>query len=228
MLTNDCMGSFLNSTLMFKNELEFNQTKRVQFNKSFQSKRLNSIVIFAEKTSVLQIYSARLRKIPRSWRYPFEWAIHGLFFFIFVFSTVNMFIMHFCRCLDTNRGPLVLDVTALPTEQQQVPKTLKSLKLANPGLFLFISFFSNTKFTGKNCSLKRDSNSDRGIIRQARWPLDHHHDLIPLKSLMPNSRCERLEPSQLPWPTSQSFACGWNLPTSKPQVSAVLAKYHIK
>ena len=32
-----------------------------------------------------------------------------LFFFIFVFSTVNrnMFIIKFCRCLDSNRGPLV-------------------------------------------------------------------------------------------------------------------------
>ena len=47
-----------------------------------------------------------------------KWAILGLFFFIFVFSiqlTVNI------QWLDSNRGPLESEATALPTEPPLLP-----------------------------------------------------------------------------------------------------------
>ena len=47
-----------------------------------------------------------------------------LFFFIFVFSiqlTVKIVQYQFCRWLDSNRGPLMLQATALPTEPQPLP-----------------------------------------------------------------------------------------------------------
>ena len=43
-----------------------------------------------------------------------------------------------------------------------------------PASFCLFSFFSN-KTLQKKCRLQRDSNSDRLSIRQAGWPLDHHH-----------------------------------------------------
>ena len=46
-----------------------------------------------------------------------KWAIPGLFFFIFVFSTqltVNKCQIKVCQCLDLNRGSLVLKASALP------------------------------------------------------------------------------------------------------------------
>ena len=52
-----------------------------------------------------------------------KWAIPDLFFFIFVFSvhlTVNVNI-NFCWWLHSNRGPLELEATALPTEPQPLP-----------------------------------------------------------------------------------------------------------
>ena len=55
-----------------------------------------------------------------------KWAIPGLFFFIFVFSIqmkVNNDQYKFRRWLDSNRGPLVLEATALPTEPQPLPLT---------------------------------------------------------------------------------------------------------
>ena len=50
----------------------------------------------------------------------FKWAILSHFFFIFVFSTVNSkYVFNkICRWLDWNRGPLVSQVTFLPTEPQ--------------------------------------------------------------------------------------------------------------
>ena len=42
--------------------------------------------------------------------------------FIFVFSTINMFITKFCLWLDSNRGPLVVEATVLPTELQPLPQ----------------------------------------------------------------------------------------------------------
>ena len=47
-----------------------------------------------------------------------KWAIAGLFFFIFVYSTNSKS----CRWLVSNRGPLVLEAAALPTETQPLPK----------------------------------------------------------------------------------------------------------
>ena len=58
------------------------------------------------------------------------WAIIGLFFFIFVFSTANskhLFCIKFCRWQDLNRGPLVLEPTILLTELQPLPKSGKHL-----------------------------------------------------------------------------------------------------
>ena len=51
-------------------------------------------------------------------------AIHCLFFTV-VFSTANskyVFIIKFCQRLDSNRGPLVSEPTALPTELQPLAK----------------------------------------------------------------------------------------------------------
>ena len=58
-------------------------------------------------------------------------AIPGLFFFIFVFSIVQLvdkiLLIKFCRCLDSNRGSLVSEVTALPTEPQPLTNLLHNL-----------------------------------------------------------------------------------------------------
>ena len=59
----------------------------------------------------------------------FKWAIPGIFFFIFVFSkqlTVNN--VKYTR-RDSNRGPLVLEVTALPTEPQPLPDVFDGIPL---------------------------------------------------------------------------------------------------
>ena len=51
----------------------------------------------------------------------FELAIHGLFFFILVFSmqfTVNQCSVKICQWSDLNLGPLVSEATALPTDSQ--------------------------------------------------------------------------------------------------------------
>ena len=53
-----------------------------------------------------------------------KWAITGLFFSLFSSFQqliVNMFIIKSCRWLDLNYGPLVSEVTALPTEPQPLP-----------------------------------------------------------------------------------------------------------
>ena len=60
-----------------------------------------------------------------------KWAIPGLFFVYFrLFNTVastQMFHIKVCRWLDSNRGPLVSEATALPTEPQ-------------PNLIIFLPF----------------------------------------------------------------------------------------
>ena len=56
-----------------------------------------------------------------------KWAITGLFFSLFSSFQqliVNMFIIKSCRWLDLNYGPLVSEVTALPTEPQPLPQAL--------------------------------------------------------------------------------------------------------
>ena len=58
----------------------------------------------------------------------FNWAIPGLFFFIFVFSiqlTVHICQFKFCQWLDSNPGPLESDMTALPTEPHPLPSFLR-------------------------------------------------------------------------------------------------------
>ena len=53
----------------------------------------------------------------------------GLFFFIFIFSTqltVIQCLIKVCRCQDSNRGSLVLEDTALPTEPHHCPITCTS------------------------------------------------------------------------------------------------------
>ena len=58
-------------------------------------------------------------------QFVFTWATPASFFIIFVVSTVNrtynMFSVNFCWWLNLNRGPLVAEVTALPTEPQPLP-----------------------------------------------------------------------------------------------------------
>ena len=53
---------------------------------------------------------------------------HRLFFYIFVFSTVeqltvNMFVLQFCRWPDWNRGSLVSEASSLPLEPQLLLQT---------------------------------------------------------------------------------------------------------
>ena len=55
----------------------------------------------------------------------FKWAISGLFFFIFVSLiplTLNLWSLKYRWWLYLNRGPEVLEVTALPTEPQPLPQ----------------------------------------------------------------------------------------------------------
>ena len=62
------------------------------------------------------------------------WAIPGLFFFyFFLFNIIQLTVKNkccikICRCLDSNRGPLVSEATALPTESQPLPKSRKVLQ----------------------------------------------------------------------------------------------------
>ena len=57
----------------------------------------------------------------------FKRAFPGLFFFIFVFSGLQLTDTHVrkqiyhCRCWDSNHGSLVLEATALPTAPQPRP-----------------------------------------------------------------------------------------------------------
>ena len=62
-------------------------------------------------------------------------AIPGLFIFYFrLFNTIQLTVnnkcsIKICRCLDSNRGRLVLEATALPTEPQPLPTLDKLLFL---------------------------------------------------------------------------------------------------
>ena len=96
-------------------------------------------------------------------------AIPDLSFFIFVFSIQFVFDIKFWRWLDSKRGPLVSEATALPTELQPLPQN-DSFKMGQPGLFFlyFWSFQTNiiTIFTTDQCEKmscpssiwRRDSN----------------------------------------------------------------------
>ena len=78
-----------------------------------------------------------------------NWAIPGLFFFIFVFSTVNS--KYLCNKilprLNSNKGPLVSEATALLIERQPQPDIY-----CNVGLILKLSSSSPTT-TVLGCSL---------------------------------------------------------------------------
>ena len=69
--------------------------------------------------SLLPFWMYYLKLIFLKFINVFMWAIPGLFFFIFVFS-IQSIVNKICRSLDSNRGSLVLEVTALPTEPQPV------------------------------------------------------------------------------------------------------------
>ena len=53
----------------------------------------------------------------------FKWAIPGLFFYCRLFNTVDskQMLNKFCQRLDSNCGPLDLEVTAQPIEPQPQP-----------------------------------------------------------------------------------------------------------
>ena len=59
-----------------------------------------------------------------------KWAIPGLFFLYFRLFNTQLrvykcsILINFCRWLDSNRGPLVSEATALPTEPQPLPCSL--------------------------------------------------------------------------------------------------------
>ena len=56
-----------------------------------------------------------------------KWAIPGLFFLYFRLFNTQLtvykcsILINFCQWLDSNRGPLVSEATALPTEPQPLP-----------------------------------------------------------------------------------------------------------
>ena len=70
------------------------------------------------------------RTLWRIWTSFFKWAIPGLVFFIFcLFYTVESkqkFCIKVCLWLDSNRGTLMSEATALLTEPQPLPKRLFS------------------------------------------------------------------------------------------------------
>ena len=77
-------------------------------------------------------------------------AISGLYFFILVFSIlfmVNNWI-EYRRWLNSNLGPLVLEVTALPNEPQPL---LKLLLLVGPTIKNFIVTLKSGQRSLKNC-----------------------------------------------------------------------------
>ena len=65
--------------------------------------------------------------------FVFKWAIHGLFLIYFLLFSIQLIecTHNICWWLDSNRGPLVSEATALPTESQ--PLTSKHL-------FIFVLF----------------------------------------------------------------------------------------
>ena len=71
------------------------------------------------------------------------WPFPAAFLFIFVFSIqLTVHRLKFCPCLDLNGGPLVSEVTALPTAPQPLPNWLY-LTVASevPKQNLFIDLF---------------------------------------------------------------------------------------
>ena len=81
-----------------------------------------------------------------------KWAIPGLFFFIFIFSTQltkNKCLIKVCRRLDSNRGSLVSKAAALPTEPQPLPLCCITILFANSLVYWphFFSVSTTTLFT---------------------------------------------------------------------------------
>ena len=68
-----------------------------------------------------------------------KWAIPGLVILSFQQLTVKMWIIKFCRWLDSNRGYLVSKAIALPTEPQPLAESYKRVSLCQihpDGIFL--------------------------------------------------------------------------------------------
>ena len=95
-LSNTLSSSFLSVSLIFNfafaTSLRLTSVNDVSFQIMFW---ICSLVFF------------RIRQFPASFS-----------FFLFVFSTVNVFITKFCQWLDLSRGSLVSEAAALPTEPQ--------------------------------------------------------------------------------------------------------------
>ena len=99
----------------FKVWIEFNDSKRREVGKDF----LSSNNIHDATATTTQT----LNTIFKSGPFP------ASFLFIFVFSIqliINKCSIKFCRWLESNRGPLVLKATTLPTEPQPLPILVKS------------------------------------------------------------------------------------------------------
>ena len=69
---------------------------------------------------------SKLKNHFKNWAYFFNWAIAGLFFFIFAFPglqlTDNYVRRFYSRCWDSNRWSLLLKATGLPTAPQPQPR----------------------------------------------------------------------------------------------------------
>ena len=87
--------------------------------------------IYVKAASSIKIFRNHCILKPNFFFFFFlkNWAFSGLFFFIFrLFNTQltvynnSSILINVCRWLDSNRGPLALEATALPTEPQPLPK----------------------------------------------------------------------------------------------------------
>ena len=94
-------------------------------------------IVFLGNTNIVQaiLSTSAIRGPSKIWfRFKLLFlkrAIPGLFFFIFRLFNTQLIVynncsilINFCRWLDSNRGPLVSEATALPTEPQPLPKSI--------------------------------------------------------------------------------------------------------
>ena len=120
----------------------------------------------------------------------FNWAIPGLFFFIFVFS-MQLIVNKFCRRLDSNLGSLVFESTALPTAY-----TVAHLfKMGHPRpLFHLFSVFSSKKKTNFTTNLCEKCLSSIWHWDSNSWPSDYESPPLTTRPGCPPNRCTSSSP----------------------------------
>ena len=143
----------------------------------------------------------------------FFWAIPGLFFFIFVFSTHSWqktnvhYINKFCRWLDSNRGPLVLEATALPTEPQPLPNFY--------GLFRCLC----------RCGHNRMYLLLLRINTRQRWPWSRAASLPPIFPFT-SGTCRKCQNSQI-WRQTSSSTASCSATTLRRRTTDSFFRHHL-